>query len=115
MWGLGVGTGSEGEAMTKEELVFWVAQHYFSGWEIEWAEGVCMESGVRAGRASLVKGCSRRGACGPGKPSYFTRSRGKVECYFAETNFAKAPADVAVTVGRLAKLVLDDPRQPRLF
>lgn len=101
--------------MEKQELVLWVAGQYFASWELERAQEVVLSDGYTAGIHYLVKGCRGRGYAGPGNPTYFKVGKGKVECYYPDSSFVGQPADVVVSLTKLARIALVDPRQPRLF
>lgn len=101
--------------MTESELVLHVAKRFFASWELERAQEIVLSDGYTAGIKCLVKGCSYRGAAGPDSPTWFMRERGKVACYFPESKFVSEPPDVVISLRRLARIALVDPRQPRLF
>ena len=101
--------------MTKDELVQWVAGHFFCSWEIERAQEIAVRDGYRQAIEYLAEGNLGKGLLGPGIPTFFKRGKGLVQCYYPETDFVVEPPDLEIPLMTLAKLVLDDPQQPRLL
>ena len=102
--------------MTKDELIAWVATHYFAKWEIERAQSVATRQGYEQALEYLVENDSGRGQCGPNIPSFHKwTKRAKVACYHPGTFVSSNEPDLTISLEALARLALDDLQQPRLI
>ena len=102
--------------MTEDELTTWVATHYFAKWEIEQAQSVAASRGYEQAIEYLVENDRGRGYCGPDIPAYHKYGkRAEIECYYPGNFFSSNEPDLIIQLEAIARLVLDNPRQPRLI
>lgn len=102
--------------MTQDELIKWVAVHYFAKWEIERAQSIAAHQGYEHAIEYLVENDRGRGQCGPDIPAFHKlRKRDKVACHYPGNFLSHKTPDLIISLKALARLALDDPQQPRLI
>ena len=100
--------------MTRQDLLAWGLEHYFSDWEIDRAQVLLNTKGMDAAVECLRKLAtdSCRGYCGPDQPSYST-GNGKVMLYQSGTPFGEP--DYEVDIAKFCRWKLESLYQVRLL